>query len=210
MKKQIVFVMTAVLLIGLACVSEGVVDPTSTPVLRPQEAIQLSTVVPVRSSTVVPKKPEIHTSIDGEFNGWAGETVFKLSNGQLWEQTEFDLYVTARISPSVTLTTNGGLVTLTVDSSGESVEVQQITKFYETCILNDFNSPFYFTGWRGDTIFEMCNGDVWQQSSLGIQVTTVIAPPDVIIYESAARSGFRKFKMKVEGIRDTISVVQLR
>ena len=200
MKKQIVFVMTAVLLMGLACVSEAVVDPTSTPVLRPQEAIQLSTVVPVRSSTVVPKKPELHTSIDGEFNGWAGETVFKLSNGQLWEQTEFDLYVTARISPSVTLTSNGGLVTLTVDSSGESVEVQQITKFYETCILNDFN------GWRGDTIFEMCNGDVWQQSSLGHHTTNVSSPPNVIIYDS----GFRRFKMQVEGTRKTISVVQLR
>jgi hypothetical protein len=30
--------------------------------------------------------PAIETMIAGEFNGWEGETIFKLDNGQIWQQ----------------------------------------------------------------------------------------------------------------------------
>ncbi len=31
----------------------------------------------------------IETRMDGDFEGWTGETIFKLANGQIWQQTEF-------------------------------------------------------------------------------------------------------------------------
>jgi hypothetical protein len=31
----------------------------------------------------------IETQMDGEFEGWDGETIFKLANGQIWQQTEY-------------------------------------------------------------------------------------------------------------------------
>jgi hypothetical protein len=31
----------------------------------------------------------IETKIDGEFEGWDGETLFKLENGQIWQQTSY-------------------------------------------------------------------------------------------------------------------------
>ncbi len=31
----------------------------------------------------------IETKMDGEFEGWDGETVFKLANGQIWQQSEY-------------------------------------------------------------------------------------------------------------------------
>lgn len=34
--------------------------------------------------------PAIESEIAGEFNGWDGESVFKLTNGQIWEQAEYD------------------------------------------------------------------------------------------------------------------------
>ena len=39
---------------------------------------------PVQSSGV------IESQIDGEFQGWDGETIFKLINGQIWQQSEYD------------------------------------------------------------------------------------------------------------------------
>jgi hypothetical protein len=51
----------------------------------------------------------IESRVDGDFIGWEGETIVKLTNGQIWQQTEFH-YVrrfasmpNARIYPS-----NGG------------------------------------------------------------------------------------------------------
>lgn len=32
----------------------------------------------------------IESEIEGEFNGWDGETIFKLTNGQIWQQAEYD------------------------------------------------------------------------------------------------------------------------
>lgn len=31
----------------------------------------------------------IETQIDGEFEGWDGETIFKLMNGQIWQQSSY-------------------------------------------------------------------------------------------------------------------------
>jgi hypothetical protein len=31
----------------------------------------------------------IETKVDGEFQGWEGETVVKLMNGQIWQQSEY-------------------------------------------------------------------------------------------------------------------------
>jgi hypothetical protein len=33
--------------------------------------------------------PAIESNISGEIEGWDGETVFKLDNGQIWEQAEY-------------------------------------------------------------------------------------------------------------------------
>ncbi|MDR0881742.1 MAG: hypothetical protein LBP55_04270, partial [Candidatus Adiutrix sp.] len=31
----------------------------------------------------------IESQIDGTFEGWSGETVFKLTNGQIWQQSSY-------------------------------------------------------------------------------------------------------------------------
>src|SRR5215472_6987435 len=33
--------------------------------------------------------PAIETRTSGDIEGWSGETVFKLDNGQIWEQAEY-------------------------------------------------------------------------------------------------------------------------
>jgi hypothetical protein len=36
---------------------------------------------------VAASEPEIESRIDGDFDGWVGDTVFRLQNGQIWQQT---------------------------------------------------------------------------------------------------------------------------
>ena len=61
-----------------------------------------------------------------------------------------------------------------------------------------------FDGWRGDTLFELTNGQVWQQSSVGIGITISLYP-DVYIFRSAGG-----WKMAVEGMDEVISVRRLK
>ena len=61
-----------------------------------------------------------------------------------------------------------------------------------------------FKGWDGETIFKLTNGQIWQQSSYAYMYHYAYGP-EVTIYEANGR-----FKMKVEGVEDTIEVVRIR
>jgi hypothetical protein len=45
----------------------------------------------------------IESEIDGEFKGWSGETIFKLTNGQIWQQAEYDYTYEYAYMPKVTI-----------------------------------------------------------------------------------------------------------
>jgi hypothetical protein len=68
----------------------------------------------------------------------------------------------------------------------------------ETCIDDDFE------GWDGETIFKLCNGQIWQQSEYAYTYHYAYRP-DVIIYKSG--SGYR---LKVEGVAETIGIVRIK
>ena len=37
----------------------------------------------------LPPQTVVESQIDGDFNGWEGETIVKLMNGQIWQQAEY-------------------------------------------------------------------------------------------------------------------------
>jgi len=45
----------------------------------------------------------IESQIAGDFEGWEGETIFKLTNGQIWQQSEYDYTYEYAYRPSVTI-----------------------------------------------------------------------------------------------------------
>lgn len=45
----------------------------------------------------------IESQIAGEFHGWSGETIFKLANGQIWQQAEYDYDYEYDYDPDVTI-----------------------------------------------------------------------------------------------------------
>lgn len=48
---------------------------------------------------------EIESRIAGSFNGWRGQTLFRLENGQIWKQTNPDVFVPVKpvMNPTVRL-----------------------------------------------------------------------------------------------------------
>ncbi len=68
----------------------------------------------------------IETSIDGEFEGWEGETIFKMMNGQIWQQSSYAYLYHYAYSPEVIIyKTSNGFV-MKVDGVDETINVVQI------------------------------------------------------------------------------------
>jgi hypothetical protein len=70
--------------------------------------------------------PTIETSISGEFNGWEGETIFKLSNGQIWQQAEYDYMYSYSYMPDVTIYATQSGCRMKVEDENETVLVKRI------------------------------------------------------------------------------------
>jgi hypothetical protein len=71
-------------------------------------------------------------------------------------------------------------------------------KVIETCIAGEFE------GWEGETIFKLCNGEIWQQSEYAYMYQYAYRP-EVVIYLTS--TGYR---MKVDDVSETIGVERLK
>ena len=149
----------------------------------------------------------IETQIDGEFEGWEGETIFKMMNGQIWQQSSYAYMYSYAYSPEVIIYETSSGYVMKVDGVEETINVVQInannssntiSRVIETQIDGEFE------GWEGETIFKMMNGQIWQQSSYAYMYSYAYSP-EVIIYETS--SGY---VMKVDGVEETINVVQIK
>jgi hypothetical protein len=71
--------------------------------------------------------PLIESRLEGHFNGWDGETLFKLDNGQIWQQAASGYHYHYTFRPSVTLVrVRGDVYTMHVDGVTESVTVRRL------------------------------------------------------------------------------------
>jgi hypothetical protein len=75
-----------------------------------------------RSSCV----PAIESSIDGEIEGWEGETIFKLANGQIWQQAEYNYTYFYAYSPDVTIYQTSAGCRMKVEDEDETVVVKRL------------------------------------------------------------------------------------
>ena len=64
---------------------------------------------PKSNTRQTPSAEIIESQIDGEFSGWDGETIFKLTNGQIWQQAEYAYTYNYKYQPKVLIfRTTGG------------------------------------------------------------------------------------------------------
>ncbi len=85
-----------------------------------QFAVKLMTTSDVGSTPAV-----IESKIDGEFQGWDGETIFKLVNCQIWQQSSYHYYYHYAYMPRVTIYRTDGGYKMKVDGVDPSIYVRR-------------------------------------------------------------------------------------
>ncbi|MCY4362883.1 MAG: hypothetical protein OXE42_11980 [Gammaproteobacteria bacterium] len=68
----------------------------------------------------------IESQIDGEFSGWEGETIFKLINGQIWQQSSYSYTYHYAYMPEVIIYPSGGSCKLKVEDVDEAIFVYRL------------------------------------------------------------------------------------
>jgi hypothetical protein len=119
----------------------------------------------------------VESKIDDDFEGFDDEMLFSLFNGQYWIQKTYKYWYHYAYMPNIKIYALKGTHYLTIEGQIEFVEVKQISEVIEATITNDFN------GWSGDTIFELDNGQVWQQNEYDYQYNYSYRPK-AIIYDN--------------------------
>lgn len=99
----------------------------------------------------------IKTQIDGSFEGWTGDTIVKLMNGQAWQQAEYHYHYHYTYMPAVEITLAGGRPVMRVEGVPVAVPVAEVSIECDGSIV----SPF--TGFERGMTFQFDTGHVWQQ-----------------------------------------------
>ena len=98
--------------------------------------------------------------IAGNFYGWSGDTIFKLENGQFWQQSAAGAKTVspALYKPYVTITNVFGQRRITVTSVTGYAVVAPLT-VAESAVTNDFAGLHY------QNIYQLADGTAWKQIS---------------------------------------------
>ena len=68
----------------------------------------------------------IESKIDGEFEGWEGDTIFKLMNGQIWQQDEYAYTYTYKYMPDVIIMNTSRGWIMQVEGMTKTIRVKRI------------------------------------------------------------------------------------
>lgn len=96
--------------------------------------------------------------IDGDFEGFDDHALFKLIDGSYWIQDEYKYWYYYSYRPKALILRGKGRLFIQIDGQSEIVTVREISGVIESKIKGTFK------GWKRDTVYELTNGQVWQQS----------------------------------------------
>jgi hypothetical protein len=68
----------------------------------------------------------VESQIDGDFEGFEGETIIKLVNGQIWQQSEYLYHYHYSFMPKAIIYKQGGTYKIKVDGIDKSVGVTRL------------------------------------------------------------------------------------
>lgn len=137
----------------------------------------------------------VESQIDGDFSGFDNDILFPLQNGQYWIQTNYKHWYKKLHNPEIKIYKYNGTNYLMVDGQTEFIDVDQVMDVIEDIIINDFS------GWSGDTIFELNNGQIWKQDEYSYRYHHAYRPK-ALIYSTGIGH-----KMIVEG--ESLRVVRI-
>lgn len=90
-----------------------------------QVAVSGKITTPTYSSSLI-TSDVIESKIDGDFEGWEGDTVFKLTNGQVWMQESFSFTYHYAFMPNVLIYKTGNRYKMSVEGVSKTIYVQRI------------------------------------------------------------------------------------
>ena len=73
-----------------------------------------------------PTPSVIESKIDGDFEGWEGETIVKLENGQIWQQSEYHYHYHYAFMPEVLIFKSGSGYKMWVEGIEKAVRVKRL------------------------------------------------------------------------------------
>src|ERR1035438_7694819 len=68
----------------------------------------------------------IETQLDGDFQGWDGDTIFKLANGQIWQQDSYAYTYHYAYRPKVIIYKSGAAYRMKVDGVDSTIAVKRL------------------------------------------------------------------------------------
>ena len=150
------------------------------------------------SPIVLPESIEIVSkgNIEGDFEGWQGETVFEISDGTFWIQAAYSYTYHYAYHPEAMVLRQGSYFFLKVNGINEILPVMPLEKVIKSKIDGNFN------GFEGNTIYRLLDGSIWQQID-GKYKYKYAYSPRVLVYNFG-----KTWKMSVKGI--TVTVVPLK
>ncbi len=115
--------------------------PTRTEVTSPQDSIEIPTLTSTPASSIEPSPTTesliyqissttpsvIESRIDGAFEGWNGDSVYRLLNGQVWQQVEYRYRYHYRYSPDVIIYRTSSGYKMKVEGCDTIVRVVELT-----------------------------------------------------------------------------------
>jgi len=139
----------------------------------------------------------IESRINGQFVGWDGGSIYKLMNGQVWQQAELKLSLYLLLNPEIMIYQTSRGYEMKVNGVEGSVLVKRLTLVVESEIDGKF------TGWTGDSVYRLRNGQTWHQIEYKYLYHYAWSPKVII---AQASDGYR---MAVEGVGGSVRVERI-
>ncbi len=113
----------------------------------------------------------IKSHIEDEFEGWEGETIFRLDNGQIWQQSSYAYHYHYAYHPAVMIFRDGGRYVMKVDGVSQTVDVVQLTEAPILGTGSTGGSGCESGHWissiaSGGAVITLEDGSVWQVDSI--------------------------------------------
>jgi hypothetical protein len=88
---------------------------------------ELSSRPAVRTASQPDCSPAIETQIDGDFEGWDDEVIYRMTNGQIWQQSNYHYHYHYAYRPKVVIYSTGHGCHIKVDDdSDEGVDLVRL------------------------------------------------------------------------------------
>ncbi|MEI7728351.1 MAG: hypothetical protein WCO56_02220 [Verrucomicrobiota bacterium] len=137
---------------------------------------------------------EIISKIQGTCTGFNGGAVFKLTNGQAWQQKVHKYTYRYKYRPDVRIYQADGTFYIAIEGMDEVVPVVQVSILEDGVIVSEFN------GFDQNVRFEFQSGRIWVPTEYKYVYHYEYRPQAIIV------DGINGPELMVDGMNETIRV----